>query len=64
MNKYEVLGASRSASLQELKSKYQALALETHPDKKGSSSEELKSEVHVWLLAVFRDEVVFVKQQP
>lgn len=45
MNKYEELGVDRSASLQQLKSAYQAAALVTHPDKHASSSEAAKEEV-------------------
>lgn len=48
MSKYEVLGVSRSAPLQEIKSAYQAAALATHPDKHASlATEVLKKEVCV-----------------
>eukprot|EP00903_Cladosiphon_okamuranus_P013339 g12432.t1 len=45
MSKYEVLGVSRSAPLQEIKNAYQAAALATHPDKQASlATEVLKKE--------------------
>lgn len=46
MSKYEVLGVSRSAPIQEIKSAYQAAALATHPDKQASlATEALKKQV-------------------
>ncbi|CAM9768451.1 unnamed protein product, partial [Hapterophycus canaliculatus] len=46
MNKYEVLGVGRTATLQEIKSAYQAAALATHPDKQANlNSDELKNQV-------------------
>lgn len=46
MSKYEVLGVSRSAPLQEIKSAYQAAALATHPDKQASlATQALKKQV-------------------
>lgn len=48
MNKYELLGARRSASLQELKSKYQTKVRETHPDKQARhANDNLKAQVGV-----------------
>lgn len=48
MSKYEVLGVSRSAPLQEIKGAYQAAALATHPDKQaGLATEVLKQQVCV-----------------
>ena len=48
MSKYEVLGVSRSAPLQEIKSAYQAAALATHPDKQAKlATDVLKKQVQL-----------------
>lgn len=48
MNKYELLGVCRSASLQEIKSKYQIKVRETHPDKQARhANDNLKAQVGV-----------------
>lgn len=54
MSKYEVLGVSQSASLQDIKSAYQAAALATHPDKQASlATEVLKKQVCVGRARVY-----------
>jgi len=45
MDPYQILGVSKTASLEEIKSQYRKLALIYHPDKNGSSGNEKFKEI-------------------